>query len=62
MSTERKLRILHVVIQPVLVYDDGEELTPGPQSSPVAVPLSEVAAAIASLPGELANLAAQESA
>lgn len=38
--TDRKLRVLHVVVQPVLVYDDGTELTEGPQTRPSTVPLS----------------------
>lgn len=36
-----KLRVLHVVIQPVLVWDDGEELISFEQQiSPLQVPLS----------------------
>lgn len=35
----KKLRIAHVIVQPVFVYDDGEELEPGPVASPVQVPL-----------------------
>lgn len=39
MSAPR-LRVSHVVVQPVLVWDDGEELSPGPQCQPIQVPLS----------------------
>jgi hypothetical protein len=35
-----KLRISHVIVQPVLVWDDGEELTPGPQTAPANLPVS----------------------
>jgi hypothetical protein len=39
---EKKLRIVHVIVQPVLVWDDGEELSPFEQQvSPLQVPLSE---------------------
>ena len=34
------IRILHITVQPVLVNDDGNELTPGPEVYPVSVPLS----------------------
>lgn len=39
---ERKLRVLHVNVQAVLVYDDGKELSPGPVMNPVQVKLSEL--------------------
>lgn len=38
-----RLRVAHVIIQPVLVYDDGEELSPGPVVNPSQVRLSELA-------------------
>lgn len=39
-----KLRVLHVIVQPILVLDDGEELRPAPQQmAPVNVRLSELA-------------------
>ena len=40
MTKHRKLRISHLVIQPILVWDDGEELTPGPEIANINVPLS----------------------
>lgn len=58
MST-RRLRVLHVIVQPVLVWDDGETLTPGPQASPVQLPVAEVATLAERLPAEIANLQAQ---
>lgn len=35
----RTLRISHILIQPILVWDDGEHLSPGPaqQPQPIAV-------------------------
>lgn len=37
-----RLRISHIIIQPVLVWDDGEELTPfEKQVQPVQIPLSK---------------------
>ena len=50
------LRVLHLVIQPVIVDDDGVEFTPGPQVQPVTLPPSQVASFIAALPSELARL------
>lgn len=52
-----KLRIAHLIIQPVLVYDDGEELTPGPELGSIQIPLSKVAGFIDTLPAEVAALA-----
>ena len=37
---QRKLRLIHFVVQPVLVWDNGEELAPGPQIEPQAVTLA----------------------
>lgn len=55
--TERRLRVAHVIIQPVLVWDDGEELAPGPPVQPQTVPLTEVSAE--NLRKAVADLAAQ---
>lgn len=39
----KKLRIAHVIVQPVLVWDDGEELTPFEyQVSPLQIPVAEL--------------------
>lgn len=51
-----KLRISHVIVQPVLVWDDGEELTPGPELGQIAVTLSKVAPFVGGLPAEVAAL------
>jgi len=44
-----KLRIAHLVIQPVLVHDDGEELTPGPELAAAPVTLSQIEDYVAKL-------------
>lgn len=38
-----RLRVSHVIVQPVLVWDDGDELTPGPELNPASMPLSALA-------------------
>lgn len=53
-----KLRIAHLVVQPVLVWDDGEELTPGPELGQIMIPLSKLGDFAGSLPAEVAALAA----
>lgn len=57
--TDRKLRISHVLIQPVLVWDDGEELSPGPALQQVQVSLSNAKGMLDGLPDEVAALAEQ---
>lgn len=52
-----RLRIAHLIVQPVLVWDDGEELSPGPAAQPLTVPLSQLAALADRLPVEVAALA-----
>lgn len=42
-AVSRRLRVSHVIIQPVLVYDDGTDLAPGPNTNPVQVALSDLA-------------------
>lgn len=55
--SERKLRVLHVLVQPVLVWDDGQDLLAGPEVQPQALPLS----AMPELPEQiLAQIKAQE--
>lgn len=55
----RRLRIAHLVVQPVLVWDDGEELLPGPGLDPAVMPLSHLAGFMESLPRKVAELAEQ---
>lgn len=35
-----RYRVAHVLVQPVLVIDDGENLAPGPQVAPQQIALS----------------------
>ena len=53
---EKKLRIAQVAVSVALVWDDGEELTPGPEVRPVTIPLSGVAAFIDAMPAEIARI------
>jgi hypothetical protein len=39
---DRKLRLLHFVVQPLCVWDDGEALSPGPTLSPFTVGAAEL--------------------
>ncbi len=39
---ERKLRLAHFLVQPVLVWDDGNELTPGPTIEPQTMTHAEL--------------------
>lgn len=57
----RRLRIARVIVQPVLVWDDGDELTDGPIIDPVQLPLSAVPGFIDSLPEQVAGIADQVS-
>lgn len=50
---KRKLRISHVTVQAVLVWDDGEELTPGPEINPFAVTVSTATETLQGLPAEV---------
>lgn len=54
-----RLRLSHLIIQPVLVRDDGDELTPGPELATAQLPLSELPAFAEALPGVIAMLQAQ---
>lgn len=57
------LRVSEVLVQPVLVWDDGEELSPGPGVEATKLPLSKLATfgpeLLAQLP-ELAEKLAQQ--
>jgi len=39
-NNQRRLRITQVLVQPVLIWDDGENIFPGPPMQPQAYPLS----------------------
>lgn len=53
----RRLRIAHIIVQPVLVYDDGEEMTPGPVIDAAQLPVSKLASYAVRLPEQVAELA-----
>jgi len=53
----RRLRVAQLLITPVLVWDDGEELTSGPELHAMALPLSAVASFLDGLPAEVQLLA-----
>jgi hypothetical protein len=55
----KRLRISHVVVQPVLVWDDGIELEAGPQLNALQLPASGLVQFAAQLPSQVADLAEQ---
>ncbi len=46
-------RLLHIVVHPVLVDDDGENLTPGPPTQPQVLTLAQAVALLATLPEQI---------
>jgi hypothetical protein len=44
-----RTRLAHLVVQPILVIDDGEELRPGPQIDAVSVTVSQLESYVAKL-------------
>lgn len=44
VEVTRRLRVAAVIVQPVLVWDDGEHLAPGPIAQPVQVGIQDLAA------------------
>lgn len=57
----RRLRIAHVIVQPVLIWDDGEELEAGPEVQPFQVKLSALDGMADKLRADIATLEASES-
>lgn len=55
----RRLRVQQILVQPVLVWDDGEELTPAPGLQQLSVPLSQLARLVETLPAEVAAMQAR---
>jgi len=55
----RKLRIQSLLIQPVLVWDDGEDLAPGPEVSTATVPRAQAAEFLDGLPAHISALESQ---
>lgn len=57
--SDRKLRVAHVLVQPVLVWDDGEELTPfEPAPGPTQVALSALDGLAEKIRDEIAQVSA----
>lgn len=53
----KRLRIAQVQVQPILMWDDGEELTPGPPVQAQGFTLAQLPAFIEELPEQVAALA-----
>lgn len=59
--SDRKLRVAHVLVQPVLVWDDGEELTPfAPPPNATQVSLSELDGLADKIRAEIAQVVTAE--
>lgn len=58
-KSNKKLRLAHLVIQPVLVWDDGVEITSGPDLNSVQVSISQAQHFLATLPAEVEILEQQ---
>lgn len=56
---KRRLRVAHVLVQPVLVWDDGEHLYPGPQAGGAQVSVADLPGLPERLRGELLALEEQ---
>lgn len=55
----KRLRVSAIHVQPVLVWDDGEELHPGPTVDRLSLTPSQLAAFVENLSVQVAELAAQ---
>lgn len=56
---KKKLRVLNIIVQPVLIWDDGEEFTPGPEVNQVSLKMSELAGFENLLNNEIARIQAE---
>lgn len=52
----RRLRIAHLTVQAVLVWDDGDDLAPGPTTDPMVVAVADLPAVAENLRAELPAL------
>jgi hypothetical protein len=50
------LRIAHILVQPVLVFDDGEEMTPGPGIQAIQLPISKLGQFAKDFPKQVTEL------
>jgi hypothetical protein len=58
-GVEPRLRLQHFIVQPVLVWDDGNDLTPGPQVQPQPLTVAGLRELAEEWPAKLAELQAQ---
>jgi len=58
----RRLRLTKVLVKPILEWDDGEELTPGPQAEMTELAPSQVSRLLAELKAQIPALEAQATA
>jgi len=56
---EKRIRVLHVIVQPILVLDDGSEFQPGPTVKPVTVRLSELSGMGAEIEAAIVDMQAR---
>ena len=54
-----KLRLLHFIVQPVLVFDDGEQFTPGPTIEPQPATLEGLRQLAVDWPERISEIEAQ---
>ena len=59
MTKHPKLRIQQIIVRPMLVWDDGEELSPGPELQPIPLSLSQMEDFMKKLPLQVAALEEQ---
>lgn len=57
--TERRLRIAYVTVQPALIWDDGDQLIPGPEVESVRLPLAYARQMLDELPDKVNALSEQ---
>jgi hypothetical protein len=60
--SEPRLRLQHFIVQPVLSWDDGEDLTPGPVVQPQSLSYAGLRELVEGWPEKLAQLQAQAAA
>lgn len=54
-----RLRIAYIAVQPALVWDDGDQLVPGPEVDLLRLPLAQAQQVLAELPAHVERLAEQ---
>src|SRR5690606_34712773 len=58
-TSPRRLRVAHVIVQPVLVWDDGETLSPAAPLQPATLTLPELDGLADTIRAEVAQLEEQ---